>query len=69
MTAAGGSVPPVEVRDLTMAYEDAVIQRDLSFTVGRGEIFVVMGDSGSGKPMRAAKALRMRRCRSAILPR
>ena len=49
MTAAGASVPPVEVRDLTMAYGDAVIQRDLTFTVGRGEIFVVMGDSGSGK--------------------
>ena len=49
MTAAGAPVPPVEVRDLTMAYDDAVIQRDLTFTVGRGQIFVVMGDSGSGK--------------------
>ena len=49
MTAAGAPDPPVEVRDLTMAYGDAVIQRDLTFTVGRGEIFVVMGDSGSGK--------------------
>ena len=49
MTAAGAPAPPVEVRDLTMAYGDAVIQRDLTFTVGRGEIFVVMGDSGSGK--------------------
>lgn len=49
MTAAGASPPPVEVRELTMAYDEAVIQRDLTFTVGRGEIFVVMGDSGSGK--------------------
>jgi phospholipid/cholesterol/gamma-HCH transport system ATP-binding protein len=42
-------LPQVEVRDLTMAYGDAVIQRDLTFAVGRGEIFVVMGDSGGGK--------------------
>jgi phospholipid/cholesterol/gamma-HCH transport system ATP-binding protein len=40
---------PVEVRSLTMAYGERVIQRDLSFTVRRGEVFVVMGDSGSGK--------------------
>ena len=41
--------PPIEVRDLTMAYGEQLIQKDLSFTVGRGEIFVIMGDSGSGK--------------------
>ena len=39
----------VEVRDLTMAYGDTVIQKDVSFTVARGEIFVIMGDSGGGK--------------------
>jgi phospholipid/cholesterol/gamma-HCH transport system ATP-binding protein len=39
----------VEVRELTMAYGDTVIQKDLSFTVARGEIFVIMGDSGGGK--------------------
>jgi len=32
-----------------MAYGENVVQRDLSFTVERGEIFVVMGDSGCGK--------------------
>ena len=35
--------------DLTMAYGSFVIQRDLDFTVGRGEIFVIMGGSGCGK--------------------
>ena len=37
------------VRDLTMAYGSMVIQRDLTFTVQRGDIFIIMGVSGSGK--------------------
>ncbi|MBP1775151.1 MAG: transporter, ATP-binding protein [candidate division NC10 bacterium] len=41
--------PHIEVRDLTMAYGDRVIQRDLNFTVGRGDIFIIMGGSGCGK--------------------
>ena len=32
-----------------MAYGDFVIQRDLSFDVARGEIFIIMGGSGCGK--------------------
>jgi phospholipid/cholesterol/gamma-HCH transport system ATP-binding protein len=39
----------VEVRGLTLAYGEQVIQKDLTFAVRRGEIFVVMGDSGCGK--------------------
>jgi len=39
----------IEVRGLTAAYGDLVIQRDLDFTIARGEIFVVMGGSGCGK--------------------
>jgi phospholipid/cholesterol/gamma-HCH transport system ATP-binding protein len=42
-------VPAIEVRDLTMAYGDRVVMSDISFTVGHGEIFVIMGGSGSGK--------------------
>jgi len=37
------------VRDLTMAYGSFVIQRDLTFTVQRGDIFIIMGGSGCGK--------------------
>ncbi|BCX89900.1 phospholipid/cholesterol/gamma-HCH transport system ATP-binding protein [Methylomarinovum tepidoasis] len=37
------------VRDLTMAYGDRIIQRDLNFTVNRGDIFIIMGGSGCGK--------------------
>jgi phospholipid/cholesterol/gamma-HCH transport system ATP-binding protein len=41
--------PHIEVRDLTMAYGDFVIQRDLNFTVEHGDIFIIMGGSGCGK--------------------
>jgi phospholipid/cholesterol/gamma-HCH transport system ATP-binding protein len=41
--------PQIEVRGLSMAYGDFVIQRDLDFAVRRGEIFIVMGGSGCGK--------------------
>ena len=39
----------VTVRDLTMAYGDFVIMRDLTFTINRGDIFIIMGGSGCGK--------------------
>lgn len=39
----------VTVHDLTMAYGDFVIQRNLNFTVRRGDIFIIMGGSGCGK--------------------
>jgi phospholipid/cholesterol/gamma-HCH transport system ATP-binding protein len=39
----------IVVRDLTMAYGSMVIQRDLTFTVQRGDIFIIMGGSGCGK--------------------
>lgn len=39
----------ITIRDLTMAYGDFVIQRDLNFSIARGEIFIIMGGSGCGK--------------------
>lgn len=39
----------VRVRDLTLAYGDFTVQRDLNFDIGRGSIFVIMGGSGCGK--------------------
>jgi len=41
--------PHIVVHDLTMAYGDRVIQRDLNFTIDRGDIFIIMGGSGCGK--------------------
>ena len=37
------------VKNLTMAYGRVVIQHDLTFTVQRGDIFIIMGGSGCGK--------------------
>jgi len=41
--------PHITVHDLTMAYGDFVVMRDLNFTIGRGEVFIIMGGSGCGK--------------------
>jgi len=41
--------PHITVQDLTMAYGDFVIQRNLDFTINRGDVFIIMGGSGCGK--------------------
>lgn len=39
----------VEVKDLTMGWDDVVLQRNATFSVERGDIFVILGGSGCGK--------------------
>ncbi len=46
---ATGEPAQIEVRGLTIGHGGQAVQRDLAFTIRRGEIFVVMGDSGCGK--------------------
>ena len=41
--------PHITAQDLTMAYGDFLIQKDLNFTINRGDIFIIMGGSGCGK--------------------
>lgn len=41
--------PHIRVRELTMAYGSFLLQQGLSFTVRRGDIFIIMGGSGCGK--------------------
>jgi phospholipid/cholesterol/gamma-HCH transport system ATP-binding protein len=49
------SLPPVQpeplitVENLTIGWDDVVLQRDASFEVERGEIFAILGGSGCGK--------------------
>nr|HPN09997.1 ATP-binding cassette domain-containing protein [Syntrophales bacterium] len=49
MTDYFDSKAHIVVEELTMAYGDFVLQRDLTFTIRRGEIFIIMGGSGCGK--------------------
>ncbi|MDX2479750.1 MAG: ATP-binding cassette domain-containing protein [Desulfuromusa sp.] len=41
--------PHLDIRNLTIAYGETVIQENLNFTVNHGEVFVIMGGSGCGK--------------------
>ena len=41
--------PIIQVNHLDMGYGDFVLMRDLTFTVSKRDIFIIMGGSGSGK--------------------
>lgn len=41
--------PVIEVEGLTLGYGGKVVLKDISFTVDRGEVFVILGGSGCGK--------------------
>jgi len=41
--------PHIVATNLTMAYGDFLIQKDLNFTINRSDIFIIMGGSGCGK--------------------
>lgn len=45
----GSDQPIIEVDGLTAAYGSAVILKDITFSVKRGEVFVILGGSGCGK--------------------
>ena len=44
-----GAEPHIQIDNLEMRYGDFLIQKDLTFTINRGDIFVIMGGSGCGK--------------------
>jgi phospholipid/cholesterol/gamma-HCH transport system ATP-binding protein len=48
-TANDGRPVHIRVRNLTIAFGNYVLMRDVSFDVYRGDIFVIMGGSGCGK--------------------
>jgi phospholipid/cholesterol/gamma-HCH transport system ATP-binding protein len=43
------SPPHIAIKDLTMAFGDFLIQKDLTFDIRKGDIFIIMGGSGCGK--------------------
>ena len=49
MSPTPASAPIVRVEGLTAGYEDYVLLQDVSFTVSRGEVFIILGGSGCGK--------------------
>ncbi len=49
MTSSASSPDHIVVRDLTLAYGETVVQRDVSFEVPRRRVFAIMGGSGCGK--------------------
>ena len=49
MAAAAGRPAHIGVDRLTMAFGPRVLQADLTFTIRKGDVFVIMGGSGTGK--------------------
>ena len=43
------SKPIIRVEDVTIAYGDSVVLKDLNFQVKSGEVFIILGGSGCGK--------------------
>ena len=43
------STPHIEVKNLTVGYGDYILMKNISFTVNKGDIFIIMGGSGCGK--------------------
>jgi phospholipid/cholesterol/gamma-HCH transport system ATP-binding protein len=43
------SKPIIQVEDVTVAYGDFVVMKDINFEVQPGEVFIILGGSGCGK--------------------
>jgi len=39
----------IEVKNLTIGYDDFIVLKDLNFSIRQGEIFIILGGSGCGK--------------------
>lgn len=41
--------PIIQVEDVTIAYDDHIVMKDINFEVRQGEVFIILGGSGCGK--------------------
>lgn len=41
--------PIIRVNNLTIGWGDVILQKNLTFDIGRGEVFAILGGSGTGK--------------------
>jgi peptide/nickel transport system ATP-binding protein len=57
--ASGQEKPLLDVRNLTVAYADKTVVRDVSFSVPAGGTLALIGESGSGKSTIARAVLRL----------
>jgi phospholipid/cholesterol/gamma-HCH transport system ATP-binding protein len=48
-TSGDAGRPVIEVKDFSAKYGSRTVLKDVNFTVARGEVVVIAGDSGSGK--------------------
>ena len=55
--AAAAATPALHVRDLTVAYADLVVLRDVSFTLPPGTMTAIVGPNGAGKSTALRAAL------------
>jgi microcin C transport system ATP-binding protein len=53
------AVPLLQVENLSVAFRDRVVARDISFSIERGETLALVGESGSGKSVTALSILKL----------
>jgi peptide/nickel transport system ATP-binding protein len=51
--------PLLEVDNLSISFRDQTVVRDLTFSVGQGEVLGLVGESGSGKSLTSLSILRL----------
>ncbi len=56
---SAGSTPLLQVENLSVAFRDRIVARDVNFAIERGETQALVGESGSGKSVTALSILKL----------